>query len=191
MPVYRSGCNALMMRFQAVQAGLKLSHHFMLPFHHPCCPAACAASPAAQAPAEFPTTVQSLPLTPLPLLGGYIMEEKIKFSSQTCSIFWALHNSEDLLVYLIVTGMIFWKVHVFWGFPQGNGCPRIAQQQKCSSKDWSGLAVGHKTWAGSDWGGFCSLKITWNDPSMLPCSDYPGPSGHLAPVTFKPLVSIL
>lgn len=164
MPVYRSGCNALMMRFQAVQAGLKLSHHFTLPFHHPCCPAVCAASPAAQAPAVLPTTMQRLPLTFLPLFGGYIMGEKIKFSSQTCSILWALHTSEDLLVYLIVTGMIFSKVQVFGDFPRA-----IAALVQPSSRNAS-----RRTEVGWQWGTKPELALTgvdfapWKLPEMIP-----------------------
>lgn len=99
MPVYRSGCNVLMMRFQAVQVGLKLSHHFTLPFHDPCCPTACAASPAAQAPAEFPTTWQSLPLTPLPLLGGYIMEEKLNFHHRLAQ-FYELYTTVRIYLFI-------------------------------------------------------------------------------------------
>lgn len=164
-----------MMRFRAVQSGLKPSRYFALPFHHHPRPEASAASSEAAARRasshhQKPPSNVSLH-SPMPTFGGYITGKNKNFITEL----------------LLFTSFTWWwgvfclcnhhflKVHVFQDFPGAVSAlvqPGSRDAPRRTEMSWQ---QGIKSELAPTGVNFCSHKIGRNDPSVLSCFDYPGP----------------
>lgn len=148
-----------MMRFRAVESGLKLFHCFPLHLH----PGDSAASPATHRPSSHhqkPPSDISLHGS-LPTIGGYITGKTKHFITELYTMVRII-----FVVSLIIT---FFKVCVFQGFPWAVSALAQASSRDAPRRTEMGWQWGIKSELAPTRVNFFSLKITRSDPSVLAC----------------------